>query len=246
MYLQITTKCNMRCAHCCYSCGKHGKHMEYTTAVDAISFARNYDDECISIGGGEPTLHPRFFDILRFCIQDFSFVWMATNGSKTKIMRRLANIILEEDYPEGLNFEDEEAYDAALEAHNPIFQSGQLTVALSTDYFHRPIDEKITNLWKHLAKNHRQGFETRDVTLSTAGVAAAGRAVKTGSGWGKHCVCSDLIIRPDGKIKLCGCSGSPIIGDIWSGIEENWKKAIRNSKKYSDERCYKALKRGKK
>ena len=49
MYLQITTKCNMKCDHCCYSCGKWGKHGEYETIIDAIAFIRNWNDETISI-----------------------------------------------------------------------------------------------------------------------------------------------------------------------------------------------------
>ena len=69
MYLQITTKCNMTCSHCCYSCNKNGKHADFNTIIDAIAFARDCD-ESISIGGGEPTLHPDFFRILKHCIEE--------------------------------------------------------------------------------------------------------------------------------------------------------------------------------
>ncbi len=40
MYIQITTKCNMTCEHCCYSCNKNGKHGDYSTMIDSIAFAR--------------------------------------------------------------------------------------------------------------------------------------------------------------------------------------------------------------
>ena len=66
MYLQITTKCNMLCPHCCYSCNKNGKHADWMTLVDAVAFARQHTDS-IAIGGGEPTLHPMFFNLLRIC-----------------------------------------------------------------------------------------------------------------------------------------------------------------------------------
>lgn len=234
MYLQITTKCNMKCAHCCYSCGKNGKHMDYHVAVQAIQFAREYDD-MIAIGGGEPTLHPRFFDILRMCLDSFDYVWMATNGSKPRKMWRLRDIIDGEDYRD-----DEEG----------IYQEGKLSVALSQDYFHAPIDERIVKYWTERASKRVSGYEIRNVTQSNSGVIAQGRAKRTGSGWNeKDCVCPDLVIQPSGKVKLCGCTGSPVIGDVWYGIEEKWQAVINDDgddTDYQDCKCYKGLKGGKK
>ena len=84
-YLQITTKCNMNCAHCCYSCSMRGKHMDNHLIQQAIDFAESIDNYSIAIGGGEPTLHPQFFDILKRSLQVFDNVWLATNGSQTEI-----------------------------------------------------------------------------------------------------------------------------------------------------------------
>ncbi len=241
MYLQITTKCNMKCAHCCYSCGKNGKHMPYETAVDAITFCRDHDG-MISIGGGEPTLHPRFFDILKFCLQDFDYVWMATNGSKTKIMWRLANIIDGEDLPEGIDPDDEIAYEKACE--DSIYQENKLTVALSQDYFHSPINQRIIDLWTRRAGQHRShsGFEIRNVTSSYKGVIKAGRAKRTGNYQDEEgCPCSDIMIKPNGDIKMCGCSNSPKIGDIWIGFEDKWE-GVMQTDKFRNTNCYKSLK----
>lgn len=248
-YLQITTKCNMDCPHCCYSCTMRGKHMNWSTVVDAISFIRNNnEDEQITIGGGEPTLHPRFFDILKICLEDFDYVWMATNGSQTKTMWRLANIINQCDYE---SFEredycscDEDEENCYCEPHDLIYQENKLTVALSQDYFHSDINETMVDYWEKRARQHRHsGFEIRNVTINPDGIAAQGRAKSTGSGWGEHCVCPDFIIKPNGNIKLCGCEKSPKIGDIWNGISDYWTKKMQNSEKYQDERCYKAFKR---
>lgn len=243
MYLQITTKCNMRCAHCCYSCGPRGKHMAGDVWRRAIDMAREWD-EMISIGGGEPTLHPDFFLILKTCLQEFDYVWMATNGSQTSIMRRLSDIIQGGDYPGECPYdsdEDEGAWEVWMD-ENTIIADGKLTVALSQDYYHDPIDEKIRELWK--ARTNRNGFgsrhngfEIRDVTRSKDGPSAAGRAKKTGAGWAEHCVCPDIIIRPDGKLKACGCPGSPVIGDVWEGIEEKWQE-VRSEEEYRDSNCY--------
>ncbi len=248
MYLQITTKCNMACPHCCYSCSMKGKHGDLQTIKDSIRFALDYT-EIISIGGGEPTLHPDFFEILKTCLWEFDSVWMATNGSKTDIMYRLDNIINQEDYPE-CDCQEEYTKEELIEytgdeygclchekiQNDTILQENKLTVALSQDYFHDPIDQRIIDLWKS------RKYEIRDVTEGHTGIIAEGRAKRTGSGWNEEgCVCPDLLIRPDGKIKLCGCKKSPIIGDVYYGIEGKWDEIIRNNEEFNDTRCFKAL-----
>jgi len=217
MYLQITTKCNMTCDHCCYSCNKNGKHGDYNTILDAIAFAREHDDYTICIGGGEPTLHPRFFDILRHTLNDFEYVWMATNGSRTNVMFRLRDIIDGEDY----------------DNDNPIYQENKLCVALSQDYFHTPIDHRIVALWKRRAAAKHTGYEIRDVSDQVKG---QGRAKRNGYD-GKGCVCSDIIIKPDGKLKACGCTKAPVIGDVWSGITQEYQD-ILYSDDYRDSNCW--------
>ena len=188
----------------------------------SLSFAENFDSEVITIGGGEPTLHPDFFEILRRCIWSFSSVWMATNGSRTKTMQRLANILNSEDYSE----EDEGIYPKEY----------QFCVALSNDYYHDPIDQKIMDYWVARSKNRSRGFEMRDVTQGK-GPIAVGRAKKTSSGWAEGCCCSEVMIIPSGKIKLCGCINSPIIGDVWCGIEDKWKEYM-GTDKYRDTNCF--------
>jgi hypothetical protein len=242
-YLQITTKCNMSCSHCCYSCGKNGKHGDYYTILRGIEFARDMGDESISIGGGEPTLHPRFFDILRKCMQNFDYVWMATNGSKTKSMYRLSSILNDCDYE---NFDctcsEEDGYCQCYDNPEIIGNSeNRLSVALSQDYFHDQIDSRIVDLWTKRANQHTNNrYEIRNVTNSYIGVIGQGRAKKNGYD-GKHCVCPDIIIKPDGKIRLCGCTKSPVIGDVFYGIEKKWEDIIYNDDGYNNEKCYKGI-----
>lgn len=204
--------------------------MDYNTVLSAIDFISGYDNEMISIGGGEPTLHPRFFDILKQCLWNFSYVWFATNGSKTKTMFRLASIIDNEDW------QDNEEETIVLE------REGHLVVALSQDYFHDPINQRVVDLWKRQATNRGSGFEIRDVTKSYHGVLNAGRATRTQSYQCENgCVCSDLLIQPDGNIKLCGCRKAPIIGNVWGGIEEKWGKVIQDDEGYLNCRCYQGV-----
>lgn len=230
MYLQITTKCNMTCDHCCYSCNKNGKHMDYHAVWHAIDFASKYDYQGISIGGGEPTLHPRFFDILRRCLDTFDYVWMATNGSKTKTMWRLASIIEDTDYE---NFPDDEY--GIEDIANP---DDKLTVALSTDPFHDSIDSKIREFWASRARKNYH-FELRDVS---GRVVNAGRAKRTGVGdqpgndYG-NCPCNALFIRPDGLIKRCGCMNAPIIGSIYKSFDPTWESWMEEND-FCNSGCY--------
>jgi hypothetical protein len=210
--------------------------MDYNnTFYAALDFCKGWD-EIITLGGGEPTLHPRFFDILRKCLQIFDSVWMATNGSKTHIMYRLHSILQDCDYENFEYDEDENGY-APDYIMNP---DNKLAVALSLDYFHKPIDARIAELWKKNSGHQGSHYEIRDVTRSRDGAIAQGRAMRTGSGWAKGCVCADNIIRPDGEIKMCGCTKAPIIGNVWNGIDDKWIK-IMESDTFGNTRCYQGL-----
>ena len=77
MYIQITTRCNMACEHCGMNCTANGEDMSRETFKKALEFC----DEIISIGGGEPTIHPLFWDFLGMSLATKDDIWMATNGS---------------------------------------------------------------------------------------------------------------------------------------------------------------------
>lgn len=218
MYLQITTKCNMKCQHCGFSCNKNGKHGNFDVILDCINFIGKNDDY-IAIGGGEPTLHPHFFTILNLCLNRFDCVWFATNGSKTHKMLRISDII--------------SGYD------EEIYQQNKLSVALSLDYFHDPIDKRIIEIWKSRSKSDNC-YEIRSVEYSH--LISSGRARKISGTNEDACICSDIFILPTGKIKLCGCEKSPIIGNVWSGFDPRWEDIIQNDEKYLDSKCYKNLK----
>lgn len=232
MYLQITEKCNMTCEHCCFKCTIRKKHGKYETIKDSIYFISKYDDNAITIGGGEPTLHPQFFKILKKCIENFDYIWIATNGSMTKKMYRLIDIIEQSD--------------------NEIFLKSreQLHIALSLDYYHSNINENIEGYWKEQSKNNifnynnNHNYSIHNVTKNEYGVIPEGRAKNNRYVYAERknsCVCNDLFIKPDGKIKLCGCKNSPVIGNVYNGIEEKWQDIIYNDDSYNDYKCYKYI-----
>ena len=237
----------MSCAHCCFSCGKHGKHGDYDVILEGLAFTRDtIGNEFITIGGGEPTLHPRFFDILKHTLENFESIWMATNGSRTEIMDRLVNIIDGEDYPECDCIElygEEEYEEYGCRCHekyddDSIYQEDKLTIALSLDPWHDAIDESIKTLWLKRSNSNYSHFEINDV--SVRGAAAQGRAKRTQNGYLDHCVCADIMMLPNGKLKMCGCTASPIIGDIRNGIGDYWEEILQ-SNAYRDENCYRKI-----
>lgn len=78
-WVEVTDVCNLRCKGC-YRLGKEG-HKPLEKIKEEIRFLikwRNCDN--ISLAGGEPVLHPRINEIIRFCSGQGLKVVMLTNG----------------------------------------------------------------------------------------------------------------------------------------------------------------------
>lgn len=92
MYIQITTLCNMSCPHCIFSCeaGNPVEHMSREVFEKALDFAESYG-EFVTLGGGEPTLHPDFHEYLIKAIAqgEEQSVFVATNGTVSKTAKLL-------------------------------------------------------------------------------------------------------------------------------------------------------------
>jgi len=118
MYLQITTRCNMSCEHCAFSCTHEGKDMSLETFRTAL----DHCGESITIGGGEPTLHPKFWEMFGLAIGHAYNTCIITNGSMTDTALTLLSISerLEENF----------------------------YVDLSQDPYHDAIDEQVVRAYK--------------------------------------------------------------------------------------------------
>lgn len=187
MYIQITTKCNMTCEHCCFSCTMDGEHMSMSVWKRVLELVR---DDAVSIGGGEPTLHPKFktmmFDLLGNAQE---FIWISTNGSNKKASLALA----------------------AMASANII------QAQLSYDAFHDShiVDDEVYMAFKRLKAirtqrkliDHGRAHDNKD------------SLIRRGWKFVEDCACDDFFIKPNGNIHQCGCHGSPIIGDVWSGFK---------------------------
>ena len=80
LFFEITSKCNLNCMHCGSNCTDSGQSL---TVEDVERTLRTVENEkpMICLTGGEPMLHPLFFDIAG-AVRDMGFFWgMTTNAT---------------------------------------------------------------------------------------------------------------------------------------------------------------------
>jgi hypothetical protein len=189
IYIQITTKCNMRCEHCCFSCDGEGSFMRLETFKAAIAVCHNYNS-AITIGGGEPTLHPEFehFLILAIAATPPGRPFIVTNGSH----KERSLLILE------------------------LTRRGVISGHLSYDQYHdmSMVDDVVFDGFRTISQGLWGGDMYGYRKEST--LVAAGRA-RPFVGARKGCACESTFVQPSGIIRQCGCPHSPKIGHVKSG-----------------------------
>lgn len=199
LYIQVTDKCNMRCAHCGFACTGKGSFMSQAVFDKCLSLATNYQ-WCVTIGGGEPTLHPQ---LLPWAMQaalatieasmegGYSAVLVVTNGKLAEPAIKLAKL-----------------------AH-----LGVIAAEVSQDPWHDKIDSSVVAEFTRYNKPHthsqygqtNKGYaNTRNVTDS---VVAAGRAKKNSLDVRNGCICNALVVSPNGDFYQCGCKKT-LLGNI--------------------------------
>lgn len=211
MYLHISTACNMNCAHCCYAYGngKPGEHMEwklYKKIIDEYSDEISRHNGYITLGGGEPTLHPLFWQFVAYGTAH-GRVWLATNGSVKETALTLCKLA----------------------------KKGVMSVALSLDDYHDPIDEEVIEAFSEGMKVYEShgyseqypendchdGRSIRSVKMPLPGGRALGFDKKD---LREGCPCNQTQIKVNGDIYACGCPDSPKLGTVQKGItDEKWR-----------------------
>lgn len=81
--VELTSSCNLSCPMCYASSGPDGKHDSYENIVRAIDRLVEVEGraEVIQLSGGEPTIHPRFRDVLRYAVDaPIDVIMVNTNG----------------------------------------------------------------------------------------------------------------------------------------------------------------------
>lgn len=201
MYLQITNRCNMNCIHCCFNCTSKGMDMTYETARRALNM---FKDDYVTIGGGEPTLHPRIIDILGYQSlinnEEGEQITLISNGAWPKRIRkdlaqmyRKINFCISQDI-----FHDHSAigYEVwkLLDKHT--------ATAWGTD-----MSDFVRLEWKGRTKTNIEQIisELKDETIT--------KKLEI-YGW----LCSDIRIRPNGNIyvDIAESRGGGYIGPLGS------------------------------
>ncbi len=186
----------MTCWHCAFACGPDGQHMSKKVIEAALACG----DESISIGGGEPTLHPRFWEFLALSLGSAEYVWLATNGSQTKIALILAKMACK----------------------------GVLGCALSQDEYHDPIDPSVIAAFTKKKSDHPYNNINRSIEDDQREIRTVTQHPQNLSlfrdpedgGNPENCACPDIFVIPSGKVKFCGCCNAPVIGDVFKKFQK--------------------------
>jgi len=153
----------------------------------------------IILGGGEPTVHPEFWNFFSYSLQ-CGEPWLATNGKLVDDVLALGNIA----------------------------KKGLATVVLSQDKWHEKIDESVTSFF-YENMNKKEGewiqWEPEDkndhrIIRTIINPYTSGR-YKNGK---KDCVCKLIKVEPNGNIRGCGCEDSVTIGNVYDGIFEEYSE----------------------
>ena len=81
--LDLTNACNLRCNFCNAAHYRNKKFISFERAIKIIKMLDNWGVKSICFaGGGEPTLHPKFIDILEFTGENTNMeIGISTNGT---------------------------------------------------------------------------------------------------------------------------------------------------------------------
>ena len=228
MYFQITTRCNMSCAHCCYSCTFEGEDMPWETfklAMDRYGKMSSSFKRSISIGGGEPTLHPDFWKIINYAML-YGKPWFATNGSNTEDVLRASDMA----------------------------KKGLIRSCLSIDKYHSKIDKKVINSFKDgltrypMSRSPKKSIRNKTCSWewhSSKGINVDGRSIRVSRNVKKigrskegvvSCCCPTIQVKPNGTMTGCGCPDAPVVGTVKDGFFKEFEDKLPILRKKNNKR----------
>ena len=80
LFFEITSRCNLSCMHCGSSCTSEGEQLS-AGDVESVLGTITGEKPMICLTGGEPLVHPKFFEIAE-CVHSSGYLWgMTTNAT---------------------------------------------------------------------------------------------------------------------------------------------------------------------
>jgi hypothetical protein len=164
-----------------FSCTEKGEDMSEGAFKKALELSAQIDDAALTIGGGEPTLHPQFWQFLGLALGQMRhyrelYIGIVTNGSQTDTALALAAIAAE----------------------------GLISACLSQDQWHDPIDERVVRAFK-TDWNSRDGDKRSIRTIESVQLKGRGKKLGHLAHFNQDCDCQGLEIEPSGIIYSCNC-----------------------------------------
>jgi hypothetical protein len=173
----------------------------FRTLLDKWGEKINEGRSYIIFGGGEPTLHPKFWKFIGYALK-YGLPWVATNGSN--------------------------AEDAIILCE--MAKKGVVHAVLSQDRWHDPIDQRVTDLYmegltRHETEWYDEWYAEPGKCLDRREVRSVKIPINSGRAayvpeTRKGCCCPGLKVVPNGDIFACGCEDAPNIGTVKTGVED--------------------------
>ncbi|MBD3261744.1 MAG: hypothetical protein GF334_08785 [Candidatus Altiarchaeales archaeon] len=166
--------------------------MSMPTFRKAIEFANDTEEGSLVLSGGEPTLHPKFMDMVGYTLCHFEFqefkLLIVTNGTNKDVSLRLANMT----------------------------EIGILDAVLSYDDFHDTsmVSMEVFHAFDRLRARGHEGIREINIPYKQGRAADPARGI---AGAREGCACTGWNVNTNGNISPCGCEDAPILGNVRDG-----------------------------
>ncbi|WP_095176380.1 MULTISPECIES: radical SAM/SPASM domain-containing protein [Blautia] len=91
VYINITNRCNNNCLYCFQGKKENITELTYNELIDVFAQLKEMNVNRVTLSGGEPTVHPNFFDIIRALEEKNIEVNVLTNALFDKEVRNFIN-----------------------------------------------------------------------------------------------------------------------------------------------------------